>query len=479
MNLTLKYKSFKMMFFINIISLGVFFQGIKAQGVAIGNVSFSPVNSALLELRSTSQGVLVPRMTLAQKTAIVSPATGLLIYQTNGNNGFYYFDGSEWLPFTGTGWSLTGNAGTDPSINFLGTTDAQPLRLSTSGQERLRINSGAAEVGIGTTASADNTLDILNTTTSGKGINLTANSLTTGSALSIVSNSLSTGSGIRVTSSATNLSTNGLVNFNLSGSNASNSAPVLKVSNSGALNTGAAFQINNNGVGNSFLINDDGTDSDASPFVVDQSGNTAIGGLTASEKLEVSGNIAINSTGGASNKLHFNTPNNSFMTTFKARNQTSNINYVLPPSQGGSNEVLGNDGAGNLSWISPYNVLGVATNAVNGNGVSQATSTTVYSNVNQMSISLSAGTYIFLFCGDVFVDNGNTIGEFSFLNTDGTTNTESIRKIQPGTNAPGVISLLTLVTVPVSGTARVQFRRNSGTGTITIAGRTFMTIRLS
>lgn len=127
----LKYKSFKMMFFINIISLGVFFQGIKAQGVAIGNVSFSPVNSALLELRSTSQGVLVPRMTLAQKTAIVSPATGLLIYQTNGNNGFYYFDGSEWLPFTGTGWSLTGNAGTDPSINFLGTTDAQPLRLST------------------------------------------------------------------------------------------------------------------------------------------------------------------------------------------------------------------------------------------------------------------------------------------------------------------------------------------------------------
>lgn len=167
------------------------------------------------------------------------------------------------------------------------------------------------------------------------------------------------------------------------------------------------------------------------------------------------------------------------MTTFKARNQTSNINYVLPPSQGGSNEVLGNDGAGNLSWISPYNVLGVATNAVNGNGVSQATSTTVYSNINQMSISLSAGTYIFLFCGDVFVDNGNTIGEFSFLNTDGTTNTESIRKIQPGTNAPGVISLLTLVTVPVSGTARVQFRRNAGTGTITIAGRTFMTIRLS
>jgi len=36
-------------------------------------------------------------MTAQQRTAIASPATGLLIYQTNGDPGFYYFNGSNWF----------------------------------------------------------------------------------------------------------------------------------------------------------------------------------------------------------------------------------------------------------------------------------------------------------------------------------------------------------------------------------------------
>ena len=42
----------------------------------------------------------------------------------------------------GGGWSLAGNAGTDPSTNFLGTTDTQPLVLRTGGAERLRLEAG-------------------------------------------------------------------------------------------------------------------------------------------------------------------------------------------------------------------------------------------------------------------------------------------------------------------------------------------------
>lgn len=53
-----------------------------------------PNASSLLEMASTSKGFLMPRMTKSQRDAIVSPATGLLIYQTDSIPGFYYFSGA-------------------------------------------------------------------------------------------------------------------------------------------------------------------------------------------------------------------------------------------------------------------------------------------------------------------------------------------------------------------------------------------------
>lgn len=50
------------------------------------------VASAIIDYTSTTKGVLIPRMTLAQRNAIASPAPALLIYQTDNNPGFYYFD---------------------------------------------------------------------------------------------------------------------------------------------------------------------------------------------------------------------------------------------------------------------------------------------------------------------------------------------------------------------------------------------------
>lgn len=61
----------------------------------------TPDPSAQLDVTSTDKGVLVPRMTEAQKNGISSPATGLLIFQTDGSSpGFYYYNGSMWVPFT-------------------------------------------------------------------------------------------------------------------------------------------------------------------------------------------------------------------------------------------------------------------------------------------------------------------------------------------------------------------------------------------
>jgi hypothetical protein len=54
--------------------------------------------SAVLELKSTTKGFLPPRVTSVQKLAIVSPATGLLVYQTDATAGYYLWTGTRWDP---------------------------------------------------------------------------------------------------------------------------------------------------------------------------------------------------------------------------------------------------------------------------------------------------------------------------------------------------------------------------------------------
>jgi hypothetical protein len=68
-----------------------------SQSVSINNTAAIADSTAILDVSSTTKGLLVPRMTAVQKTGIVTPATGLLIYQTDGEAGFYYFNGTNWL----------------------------------------------------------------------------------------------------------------------------------------------------------------------------------------------------------------------------------------------------------------------------------------------------------------------------------------------------------------------------------------------
>jgi len=116
----------------------------------VGINTTTPEVSAALDITSTSSGLLIPKMTQAQKNAITSPATGLLIYQTNATAGFYYYDGSAWVTFgSGSGWVLTGDTGTTVGTEMIGTLDAQDLVLVANNSEAMRIDATGL-VGIGT-----------------------------------------------------------------------------------------------------------------------------------------------------------------------------------------------------------------------------------------------------------------------------------------------------------------------------------------
>lgn len=147
--------------------IGLFTSILSAQ-VGVGTTS----PNGALDVTSTNNGLLIPRIALSATNVatVITPTTSEIVYNTNtsavGPNqvtpGFYYWNGTLWIRLT-TGnnndWTLTGNAGTAPATNFLGTTDAQPLVIRTNNTEKVRIKSNG-KVGIGEPNPTDATLEV-------------------------------------------------------------------------------------------------------------------------------------------------------------------------------------------------------------------------------------------------------------------------------------------------------------------------------
>lgn len=76
----------------------------------VGIGTTTPDGSAMLDISATGKGLLVPRMNMSDRPA--TPATGLLIYQTDNTPGFYVYNGTAWTAVTAS----SGAAGHDSTI---------------------------------------------------------------------------------------------------------------------------------------------------------------------------------------------------------------------------------------------------------------------------------------------------------------------------------------------------------------------------
>jgi hypothetical protein len=158
--------------------------GFTAQAqVGIGTPTPSP--SSMLDITSTTKGLLMPRMTTGQRTAIPSPATGLQVYDTT-TNSFWYFNGTIWvntgantqdLRYLGSNNHVTQDGGIGSNGTSVGTgtnvigIGAGTLSANTTGSINLGIGTstltantiGAGNTGIGTQALTANTTGGFNT----------------------------------------------------------------------------------------------------------------------------------------------------------------------------------------------------------------------------------------------------------------------------------------------------------------------------
>ncbi len=118
--------------------------------VAVNNDGSTPDPSAALDIKSSTKGLLVPRMSSAQRTGIPMPATGLLVFDLDSNK-FFYYTGSGWSGI-GAGASAAATASyitdtdTDTKVEVEKTSDNDNIVFSMGGIDYFRMDSARLEV---------------------------------------------------------------------------------------------------------------------------------------------------------------------------------------------------------------------------------------------------------------------------------------------------------------------------------------------
>jgi hypothetical protein len=371
---TLTMKNFNILFALIFTLLVFAFSNVIAQkSTGINNTN--PSKYAALHIKrdgSALQGIIIPKLsgadTVALKLALTSAEKGLIFYDTT-NSVYQYWNGTRFYSIGGntsssnSGWNLTGNAGTNPAINFIGTTDNVQLRFRTNNLTRMILDSLGNNTINGSTAINGNAT-IYNATSTNyttlKGV---------GDGTQFVSLGL-------VSDEATDKSWNIMHMQNPSIPNSfmiqqfdgsTYSARIL-ITNAGNIGLSLPTTITarlhvysnttiptaiftNAGTGNSLRVNDNGTETDASPFVIDAAGNTGIGIAIPTSLLHVAGATRLGQASTTNGSLIFNNATNSNTVTFNSGVTTANTTYTLPTAAPAANGyVLSSSTTGIMTW---------------------------------------------------------------------------------------------------------------------------------
>ena len=123
--------------------------------VGINGTSSPPDASSMLDVKSTSKGILIPRMTTIERDNISNPSHSLLVYQTDGDSGFYYNSGTPVSPV----WIPLASTAADGPIRI--PIDTIPFTINTSGSYFLTATLNGSTGNNGITVSASNvTIDL-------------------------------------------------------------------------------------------------------------------------------------------------------------------------------------------------------------------------------------------------------------------------------------------------------------------------------
>jgi len=302
-------------FFVSVILITICGYHSNAQSLAINTDGSTASSTAILDVKSTSKGVLIPRMTTTQRTAIVTPATGLQVYDSDLNLLFYY-NGSTWSSvatgsnyWTSSGGNIYNNTGTNVGIGS--TTPGDKLEVngnirfsgagtllaapSTSGSAySLTVKAGDPYVPVGGSGGSVNILATNNMPSGGSGYSNLGPSgnvnITSGSGYNTA------GGNINITAGQTScwaLTGNSHSDVNIQGGANLVAADASSINVQGGGTVGVGCPTANANGGNLILKSGIGTGTGTQGNIQLLNGNVGIGTAAPSSKLEVCGNTRI------------------------------------------------------------------------------------------------------------------------------------------------------------------------------------------
>jgi hypothetical protein len=137
-----------LLFIIEIISVNKL---IAQTGIAINTDGSTADGSAMLDVKATNKGILIPRIALT--SSVTTPVTGLLVYQTGGTPGFYYYNGTTWIYIQNSGnTNVTLQGNTFNGVSQLVQLNASSQLPAISGVNVTALN--ASNLASGTVATA-------------------------------------------------------------------------------------------------------------------------------------------------------------------------------------------------------------------------------------------------------------------------------------------------------------------------------------